>query len=175
MGKQDVAEAIRNAISYMSDKHKNNNEKSVEEYMNDVTNRTNDIKNSGVAVIFGSDKPALSRAYRKKAFTMLERNIKHRPSLNKELSIFREYVPVLLKEHESLWNDSVVLAERFERYVTDSERKKYKKWSQAEDEFLIELICEEKHSILEISTIMGRTVPAIKSRITKLVGIKRLS
>lgn len=48
------------------------------------------------------------------------------------------------------------------------------RWIPEEDNQLIEIACQGK-SELEIATILGRTVSAVHSRLSYLVGIRRLS
>lgn len=50
-----------------------------------------------------------------------------------------------------------------------------KRWSNREDEDLIDLICDHNASIIEISSILGRSPAAIQRRLSHLVGIKRVS
>lgn len=50
-----------------------------------------------------------------------------------------------------------------------------KRWSQEEDELLIEMAARSDVTIIELSREFGRTPGAIQSRITHLVGINRLS
>ena len=50
-----------------------------------------------------------------------------------------------------------------------------KRWTQEEDEMLIEAATDGTKTIIDLSTAFGRTPSAIQSRITKLVGIKRLT
>lgn len=50
-----------------------------------------------------------------------------------------------------------------------------KRWSKEADEKLIDCICSGKYSLVELSTIFGRTPTAISSRVSYLVGIQRLS
>lgn len=50
-----------------------------------------------------------------------------------------------------------------------------KRWTQEEDELLIEAATDGTKNIIDLSKAFGRTPGAIQSRITKLVGIKRLS
>jgi len=50
-----------------------------------------------------------------------------------------------------------------------------KRWTQEEDELLIEAASDGTKTIIDLSKAFGRTPGAIQSRITKLVGIKRLS
>jgi len=50
-----------------------------------------------------------------------------------------------------------------------------KRWTQEEDEMLIEAATDGTKNIIDLANAFGRTPGAIQSRITKLVGIKRLS
>lgn len=58
---------------------------------------------------------------------------------------------------------------------TGTSRNNNKRWTADEDEKLIELVCAGEWSPIEISTTFGRSIPAIKTRVSKLVGLKRLS
>ena len=55
-----------------------------------------------------------------------------------------------------------------------SERS-HKKWSSIEDEQLIDAVSKGDSSIIELSCVFGRSPSAIKSRVSYLVGIKRVS
>lgn len=55
-----------------------------------------------------------------------------------------------------------------------SERS-HKKWSSIEDEQLIDAVSRGDISIIELSCLFGRSPSAIKSRVSYLVGIKRVS
>lgn len=55
-----------------------------------------------------------------------------------------------------------------------SERS-HKKWSSIEDEQLIDAVSKGDSSIIELSCAFGRSPSAIKSRVSYLVGIKRVS
>ena len=46
---------------------------------------------------------------------------------------------------------------QFQRYVGDSSGNRYKRWSPDEEEALIEKICDGDLSILELSTVFGRS------------------
>lgn len=50
-----------------------------------------------------------------------------------------------------------------------------KRWTKEDDEMLIDLVCGEKYSLIEISSIFGRSTTAISTRISYLVGINRIS
>ena len=129
------------------------------------------LKESGVANLYVSG----SNEKVQNAIDAVYKVITERPSLLEEIKIYRKYVPVLLEEIWSMSECIQTFGTRLERYNTDSEDKKYKKWTKEEDEFLIEMICDSRCSMLELSTTMGRTVPAIKTRVSKLVGLKRIS
>lgn len=49
-----------------------------------------------------------------------------------------------------------------------------KKWTDIEDEQLINAVCDET-SIIEVACLFGRSPSAIKSRVSYLVGIKRIT
>ena len=50
-----------------------------------------------------------------------------------------------------------------------------KRWTNEEDELLIEMASYDSTTIIDLSKEFGRTPGAIQSRISKLVGIKKLS
>ena len=50
-----------------------------------------------------------------------------------------------------------------------------KRWTNEEDETLINLVCEGKTNIHKISTILGRSPGAIQTHISYLVGRKRIT
>lgn len=112
----------------------------------------------------------------KKALNELIKVTRQRPkSIVIELGIYRKYTYELIKYcqlRDKLLQGALKQNERFEDDCSD---KKYQRWTNEEDEILIDLICSDQYSLLEISTMMGRTVSALKTRLTKLVGIKRLS
>ena len=60
------------------------------------------------------------------------------------------------------------------RFMTDSAEKKYKRWTDEEDNLLIDMVCADMSS-MDISITLGRSPSAIKTRVSKLVGINRLS
>ena len=93
----------------------------------------------------------------------------------KDLALYRKYVPKLIKlflQQQALIDG---YQKTYDRYLTDSEEHKYKRWSKDEDELLIEMVCGNEKSLLEISTTLGRTPGAIKTRLSNLVGMKRIS
>lgn len=133
------------------------------------------LKEAGVIGVYKSDIPKDSKEEVQQAINALLKNIHERPPFAKEIAAYRKYVPVLLRYTEFLDKFSQHTSQTFKRLANDSEEKKHQRWSDVEDEMLIELACREDISMLEMSTAMGRSVPAIKSRLSKLVGIKRLS
>ena len=149
---------------------KEENEKISEEYRGEV-------KKAGVLTWFKDEDEFCGIAHEKgiEAAEKLDKIICFPPDVLTELKIYRKYVPELLKDYIRTIRDNNAHIKVMKRMRTDSEEKKYKKWTDAEDNELIELVCDSELSILDVSVTMGRTVPAIKSRLTKLVGIKRLS
>lgn len=110
------------------------------------------------------------------AFLRLNDVIQRRPkSIIAEVNIYRKYVPVILKSIIQMNEIKKAAALQAERVTTDNEDKKYQRWTEQEDNLLIDLVADEKMSMLELSTTMGRTVPAIKTRLSTLVGRKRIS
>ena len=110
------------------------------------------------------------------AMLKISQVIQNRPkSIVEELRIYRSNARKLLKYIEERDKLLKWALEQNSRFENDCDEKKYQRWTSEEDEMLIELVCDEKTSLLELSTIMGRTVSSIKTRITKLVGVKRIS
>lgn len=100
-------------------------------------------------------------------------NPKERPfiQLQKWRSLGKQMIAICAeKEREA--KDAMKMLDRFTRNIPDRNNKK---WSDGEDELLIDMICEEEHSLLELSTIFGRTPTALKSRVSYLVGINKVS
>lgn len=92
-----------------------------------------------------------------------------------EVRFYRKHIPNVL-ELVFLLTDGIAAANKAnERFLNDSEDKKYRRWTDQEDKLLIDLVCAGDKSILEISTTLGRSVPAIKTRLSNLVGVKRIS
>ena len=119
---------------------------------------------------FGMDIQKADRAFKKLT------NVVCKPSnVLEEIKIYRKYVPWLVNDYRKVVKKNTMLQEALNRIATDSESKKYKKWTNTEDVELIDLVCDKNLSILEVSAVMGRTVPSIKTRVSKLVGLKRLS
>ncbi len=100
--------------------------------------------------------------------------IHRKPNMMRELTIYRTQLPKLIEyllQSQRIMNGFCTL---YQRILTDSEDKKGQRWCAEEDEYLIELVCEGA-SMLDISTTLGRTPASIKTRLSRLVGLKRLS
>lgn len=171
----NVRDAIRNAMfeqstKYAKEQYQRENEKISQEYKNEVAK-------SGVCVWFKDEDEYLGIAHKKglEAAQKLDKVICYPQDVLSELKIYRKYVPELLKDYTRVIRSNNEFVKVMKRQRTDSEEKKYKRWTDAEDNELIELVCDPDLSILDISVTMGRTVPAIKTRVSKLVGLKRLS
>ena len=95
------------------------------------------------------------------------------PKKDEELRIYRQYVPILIMYTEDLENAFQHMGQLVDRFQNPYARTN-KRWTSNEDNYLIEMICDDE-SIFDISMELRRTVPSIKTRLSYLVGIKRLS
>lgn len=93
-----------------------------------------------------------------------------------ELKKYRQYVPVLLVEIAEHTNEMLNMIEYYKRIDTDCKEsgKYHKRWTKNEDEWLIEAVCHDE-KLFKIAAALGRTPSAVQTRITYLVGVKRLS
>lgn len=133
-----------------------------------------DPKTDGV-LLFDSEK-TLNKSQINEAFVRLNSVIENRPkSIVVEVNAFRKNVPILLKALVQINELKKAACLQAHRVTTDNNDKKYQRWTENEDKLLIDLVCDESISMLELSTTMGRTVPAIKTRLSHLVGVKRIS
>ena len=92
-----------------------------------------------------------------------------------ELRIYRQSVPYLLNyiiQQAGLLND---YKQEQDRFYSDSEDKRFRRWTDTEDEQLIELITRGDYSKMQIATTLGRSVSSICTRLSTLVGRKRVS
>lgn len=128
----------------------------------------------GLVTMYKDDVPEESKAEIQRAINQLLKTIHERPQVSKELMTYRKYVPVLLNYCEFLDKFSNTTARTIERIESDCEERKYERWSAEEDEALIELVCSDR-TLIETSAVLGRTIPSIKARVSKLVGIKRIT
>ena len=84
-----------------------------------------------------------------------------------ELMAYRNNVPILIAWIRMIEQYAI----RFTEHPNNNKR-----WTKEEDEFLIESICEEDPVSLPIlASGMGRSETAVQTRISYLVGVKRLS
>lgn len=50
----------------------------------------------------------------------------------------------------------------------------HKKWTEEEDEILIELLCDDSLTLLDVSKTLGRSISAINTRCSVLTGVERV-
>ena len=91
-----------------------------------------------------------------------------------QLQQFRKLVPELLKAYSELVEVAGASVKQLERACAKSEQNKNRRWTEEEDHWLIDMVVQDTPAI-EIATTMGRSVTAIKSRVSKLVGLQRIS
>ena len=96
-------------------------------------------------------------------------------SLIEEVRVFRKYVPVLLNYVQDA-NKHIKIEQTKNKRLSDIEHdRSNKRWSKEEDELLINLVCDETQNIHQLSSIFGRSPTAIKSRVSELVGVRKLT
>lgn len=114
----------------------------------------------------------MNEAYKELLDLTLNENVSSYIALKK----YQKYVPVILQSIEFAYTESVNSYEKLERIKNGGSDRANKKWTKQEDETLIELVCSDHdHSIFEIAIAMGRTVGAIQTRLSNLVGLNRIS
>lgn len=87
---------------------------------------------------------------------------------------YRKNVPILLKGLKlSIETDKAIREHRDRLQEKYGERAK-KRWTEEEDNLLIEMICNDEN-VLDMAGYFGRTPQALYSRVSKLVGIKKIS
>ena len=93
-----------------------------------------------------------------------------------ELTKYRKYVPCILYEMSNLMDDISSVREYAKREEANgkADNKHNKRWSNVEDEWLIDAVCNDE-PLTRIAIALGRTPAAIQTRISYLVGVKRLS
>ena len=105
------------------------------------------------------------------------RNLVENPSGNpyQQLIRYRKITPILLKMLESDLEDWEMEHRQVERFSEVTFDNSNKRWNKEEDEMLINAVCDDNTSLYEISTRFGRSPAAIQTRISYLVGIKKIS
>lgn len=88
---------------------------------------------------------------------------------------YEKYVPILLKMYFSFQEMVESQAKQIERYEKAAAARKYARWTDEEDNALVEMVVQEGIGIHELSTMFGRSPASISTRLTKLVGIGRIS
>lgn len=90
-----------------------------------------------------------------------------------QLQGFKKYVPKLIDTiffHEAVADYSF---EQIDRLMNGIDVNKNKKWEKEDEEALIEMVCKDINDV-EIAVKFGRSVPAIKTKVSQLVGIGRI-
>ena len=92
-----------------------------------------------------------------------------------EMKKYEKYVPILLYGYCHCCTYREVENEFMDRLCSGKSERANKRWTNEEDNYLIDVVCAGVISLQELSLKMGRTPSAIYTRITHLVGVKRLS
>lgn len=88
---------------------------------------------------------------------------------------YERYVPTLLKLYFTFQKMVEDQGKQIERYEKAASARKYARWTDEEDTALVEMVAEGNIGIHELSTAFGRSPASISTRLTKLVGIGRIS
>lgn len=91
----------------------------------------------------------------------------------KQLQAYKKYVPMLvdwIAFYEAVADYSF---EQIERLINGIDVNKNKRWFPEDEEALIEMVCEDINDV-EIAVKFGRSVSAIKTKVSQLVGIGRI-
>lgn len=91
-----------------------------------------------------------------------------------QLQQFRKLVPELIKAYYEQNELALSSVKQLDRVLMKSEQNKGRRWTEEEENWLIDLVVSDT-PILEISTIMGRSATSITSKVSKLVGLQRIS
>ena len=126
-----------------------------------------------VALTFAPDfsRDELVNAARQLAKVSTERP----KSIIVELNVYRKYVPIMIKAYCIQSEGMKKAVKQIDRCTDIDYDRGNKRWTNEEDETLINLVCEGKENIHRISTILGRSPGAIQTHISYLVGRKRLT
>ena len=88
---------------------------------------------------------------------------------------YERYVPTLLKLYFDYQEMVESLGKQIERYEKAAAARKNARWTDEEDNALIEMVVQDGIGIHELSTMFGRSPASISTRLSKLVGIGRIS
>lgn len=143
------------------------------------------FKIEGVGIIhrddfieYVEDKFGDINGLRKALLTIRKITTEPRGNIAKQLKELKQAAKVVADGYlyeQELLNSVIKENERLTQCV-DRGRKR---WSKEEDEYLIEMVTRDsfnpENGFIELAGMFGRTPGAIQSRITYLVGIKRIS
>jgi hypothetical protein len=91
-----------------------------------------------------------------------------------QLQQFRKLVPELIKAYYEQNELACGGKKQLDRVIANTEQNRGRRWTEEEENWLIDLVVSDT-PILEISTIMGRSASAITNKVSKLVGLQRIS
>ena len=95
----------------------------------------------------------------------------HKGNVN-ELLAYRNYLPVIIQFANDV--EMIAIAWRFLAESYGKEDNSNKKWTKEDEELLIEMVCKDM-SMVNIASVLKRSVSAISTKLTNLVGVNRIS
>lgn len=96
-------------------------------------------------------------------------------STAEQLRIFKKYVPCLINMYFVQGEALASAGKNEERLYSKTAERSNKRWDKDEDELLVDLVSEGRTSLTQIAISMGRTPAAIQTRLSYLVGIRKIT
>lgn len=118
---------------------------------------------------------SLTGKYKHAALQVYKVSTQRPKSIIAELNIYRKYAPILIEYLLEITKVNKAALNENERVFKKTDTNSRKRWTDTEDNLLIEAVCSEGATPARISAQFGRTPSAISSRLTYLVGVKKLS
>jgi len=92
-----------------------------------------------------------------------------------ELNVYRKYCPIVIDQLIHLTEVNKAAVKEADRVYNKINTQSHKRWTKEQDLALIDYVCQDGVNMAQVAAAFGRTPEAIKSRITYLVGVKKLS
>ena len=144
--------------------------------MEDALKHSRQWSDKDIGIYSAKDIPPETVGVVTDALFRLMKVIQNKPkSMIVELNVFRKYVPVLIKAYCINSDVTKKALKQVDRTLGAGMTNANKRWTDVEDNALIEMACKPNATMASLSTTFGRTPVAISARITTLVGRKRLS
>jgi predicted HTH transcriptional regulator len=122
-----------------------------------------------------SDSESLKKETRTAITKLFECSHSKGGNMAQKYRTYERYVPVLLKLHFQFQDMIEKQSKQIERYEKAASARKNARWTSDEDNALVEMVAQGGIGVHELSTMFGRSPASISTRLSKLVGIGRIS